>query len=564
MKKSVAISLLVLSLAGMFLTGSWYGRPVDQAGSTGGRKVLYYVDPMNPSHTSDKPGFAPCGMPMEPVYADEGEAAGGKPAAPGAVKITPQKQQLLGVKVSPVEETAGTHTLRTIGRVAPDEKRVHRLIAGAPGYITDVSEATTDTYVKKDELLATFSSPDSIPSIQSYILTLNTMDNMRQSNSERWAESLEGGSTYLLRAEKLLDLGMSRLQIEELRETRAVPRKIKILSPVDGFVLERNVWPDQKFERGAEWYRIADLSRVWIVTDIFDQEARYIQPGMKARVSLPQQDKVFDATVTHVPPRFDASARTLRVRLETDNPENELRPDMFVDVELLIPLPPAITVSADAVLDSGIRKTVFVDLGEGRFEPREVETGWRLGDRVQILEGLTPGERIVTSGIFLIDSESRMKLAAAGFYGDIDRDPVCNMNVDRESAAAAGLKSEYAGKVYYFCASECKLEFDTNPDRYLAGAGKHQANAAGESTANPHPYVHTQAAAHQDQQSSRKPEANPAPKEIVRDPVCGMHTREEFAKAQWSSSEYQGKTWFFCSNECKSEFDKDPGRYVKK
>jgi len=155
------------------------------------------------------------------------------------------------------------------------------------------------------------------------------------------------------------------------------------------------------------------------------------------------------------------------VRLEADNPGFFLKPDMFVDVELPISLPPAIAVPADAVLDSGLKKTVFVDLGNGLFEPREVETGWRFDNRVEIKKGLSLGERIVMSGTFLIDSESRMELAATGMYGKLSKDPVCGLDVSINKAEKAGLKIIYKGRAYYFSSDECKARFDKNPDQFV-------------------------------------------------------------------------------------------------
>lgn len=541
MRKAAAAILLLLSMAVMFTAGSWYSRrPVANTGAAGDREVLYYVDPMNPSHTSDKPGPAPCGMAMEPVYAEDGKT-GESSMSPGGVTISPRKQQLLGVRISPVENSARTRTFRTIGRVAPDETRVHRLIAGAPGFIREVSEVTTDSHVTKDQWLASFSSPDSIPSIQAFVLALNTIDNLRQTNAEQSAESLVGGAAYQIRVEKMQDLGISPAQVEELRRTREIPRRIKISSPIDGFVLARNISPSQKFERGAEWYRIADLSRVWIVADVFEREAQYIQPGMSAKISLPHRGKVFGATVTHVPPQFDAAARTLKTRLEMDNPENVLRPDMFVDVEFLITLPPAITVSADAVLDSGIRKTVFVELGEGHFEPRAVETGWRFDDQVEIVKGLTAGERIVTSGNFLIDSESRMKLAAQGLYGMPEVDPTCAAEVYPEKAKAAGLMTELEGRTYYFCSPKCKAQFEQEHPSEMSMSGEHAGHG----------------------KPSMQEKGQP-PAGIARDPVCNMYTQEKKSKAEKLMREYRGKTYFFCSPRCLKEFDKNPERYLGK
>jgi Cu(I)/Ag(I) efflux system membrane fusion protein len=213
---------------------------------------------------------------------------------------------------------------------------------------------------------------------------------------------------------ELLDLGVDETQLRQLaHEGKYIPN-IQVRSPVTGLVIDRGVSPLEKVVRGTECFRVADLSRVWILADVFNTEAKYIQPGMRAQVSLPRQNNPIEAVVSEIFPEFDATTRTLKVRLEMNNPSYAFRPDMFVDVDFLIPLPPAIAVPAGAVLDSGRRKIVFISLGGGYFEPREVVTGWRFGDRVEIVKGLAPGEEIVFSGNFLIDSESRMKLATAG------------------------------------------------------------------------------------------------------------------------------------------------------
>jgi membrane fusion protein, copper/silver efflux system len=340
----------------------------------------------------------------------------------GSVTISPEMQRLLGVQVSPVERVSATHVLRLFGRVAPDEGRVYRLNAGIDGFVGEVSAATTGSQVKKDQLLATFAAPDAIAAIQAYILALNAVDRLKQGGGDisTQIDSVTGNPTnsnYQQRLEKLQNLGMSVLQVEEIRRTRQVPPSIKMLAPVDGFVLARNISPGQKFDRGAEFYRVADLSRVWILADVSQHEARYLRPGVHAKVRLPDEPKPLAATVAEILPQFDAATRTLKVRLEADNAGYILRPDMFVDVELPINLPTAIALPVDAILDSGLKKTVFVDLGEGLFEPRQVETGWRFGGRVEIVTGLRAGERIVTAGTFLLDSESRMKLAAARISG---------------------------------------------------------------------------------------------------------------------------------------------------
>jgi membrane fusion protein, copper/silver efflux system len=400
MKKTTYTILLLLLLAGAF----W-------AGSLSSHREVATPHAGSAAPTADLPPGSARGQ-GETTSGDGNSAV----TPPGAVRISADKQQLIGVKVSAVEKTAGTQTLRLFGRVAPDEARVYKLSAGIDGYIREVSSATTGSRVKKDELLAKFSAPNAASAIQTYILNVGAADRFGKSAAEGSpeAQSLPAANANVqLRVQQLQNLGMSLSQMEEIKRTRQVPDTINILAPADGFVLSRNVSPGQKFERGAEWYRVADLSRVWILADVFENDAHYLRPGVPAQVLLPNQQRTLQAKVAEVLPQFDGTTRTLKVRLEAANPDFVLRPDMFVDVALPVTLASAIAIPVDAVLDSGLKKTVFVDHGGGVFEPRQVETGWRFGDRVEITNGLTPGERIVVSGTFLLDSESRLKPAAA-------------------------------------------------------------------------------------------------------------------------------------------------------
>jgi Cu(I)/Ag(I) efflux system membrane fusion protein len=223
----------------------------------------------------------------------------------------------------------------------------------------------------------------------------------------------------------------------------------------------------QRFEKGTELYRIADISRVWILADVYETESEAFRPGAEARVAHPYQKKTYAAKVSEVLPVFDPATRTLKVRLEAENPGFVLRPDMFVDVELPLTYGPAVMVPAEAVLNSGQKKTVFIDRGNGFFEPREVKTGRHIGDQVEIIEGLDSGERIVVSGNFLVDSESKLSLAAQGMYATLSKDPVCGTDVSRLKAEKAGRRSVYQGKTYYFDSEECKQKFEKEPDRYV-------------------------------------------------------------------------------------------------
>jgi len=434
-KKISYVLLLFLFATGTFFAGSWYNQ---HKTSTSARKPLYYVDPMHPAYRSDKPGIAPdCGMKLEPVYAGERKAETVTPA--GAINIDPARQQLFGVRVATVEKISGSYNLRLLGRVAPDESRVYKLNAGIEGYIQDVSAATTGSFVRKNQELASFSAPMASMTIQTYLLNLGAEDRFKKSAAEGSVEGQSLGSANAniqQRTQQLQNLGMSPLQMEEIRRTRQYPDSIRIVSPVDGFVLARNVSPGQKFERDAEWYRIADLRRVWIVTDVFASDARYLQPGTKVRVRLPEQNKVFQGRVASALPQFDASARTLKARIEVENEGYLLRPDMIVDVELPVAFSLSIVVPSSAVLDSGLKQTVFVERGEGLFSSRTIETGRRFDDRVEIVKGLEPGEKIVVAGNFLISSESRLQEAVETYAPTTTPEPphpAVNTAVDGET-----------------------------------------------------------------------------------------------------------------------------------
>ena len=472
MKRTYVIAAVLAGAVCLFLAGLWTGRRSSGGvAAAGGKKVLYWVDPMHPAYKADKAGIAPdCGMQLEPVYED-GSTGDGKALPAGAAKVTPERRQMIGVKVGTVEKAGGTRTIRTLGRVAVDETRIYRLNAATDGWIREISSATVGSVVKKDQTLASFYAPEFLASQQSYIYALSALDRFEASGKETPEQIRLTNSNVLSARNSLENLGMSERQVEELRKTRQVAQKIHVVSPADAFVLERNVGLGQRFEKGSELYRLADLSRVWILANLFEREGQEIKPGQVAKVTLPYQGKGLTARVSNVPPQFDPAARALIVRLETDNPGFVLRPEMFVDVEFTVGYSPTLAVPADAVLDSGLRQTVFVETEAGVFEPRRVETGRNLGDSVEIVKGLMPGERIIVSGNFLIDSESRMKAAVMGVRGESSKDPICGMDVDETKARAAGKTSQLGGAAYYFCSDGCKKEFDADPKKH-AGASK--------------------------------------------------------------------------------------------
>jgi RND family efflux transporter MFP subunit len=324
--------------------------------------------------------------------------------------------------------------------------------------------------VKRDETLATFYSPEFLSAGQALLFALNSKDRAQTTGMDNPAMT-NRVSQFNINIQQYRDalhnLGMGELQIEEMIQTRKFARNINIVSPADGFVAARSLSDGQRFEKGTELFRIVDLSKVWILADVFEKEAGLIPPDAQVKAALPGQGKIFAATLSKALPQFDNITRTLKLRFEAENPGFALKPDMFVDVEVPVSLPEALVVPADAVLDAGVRQTVFVDRGNGIFEPRPVQTGLRLGDQVQIVAGLTNGERIVVSGNFLLDSESRMKLAATGVHDAGCIDPVCGMAVEEAEARADKCVSEHQGKTYFFCCEGCKEDFDSNPAKYL-------------------------------------------------------------------------------------------------
>jgi len=303
-----------------------------------------------------------------------------------------------------------TRLLRTTGRVAADENRTYPIVAAVSGWIRNVESVATGDVVKKDQVLASFFAPDAQFEMaqQSYYTGLEML--YREAGTQRQAHD-SGRTLELIEqvADGLRNLGVSNSQIRQMAKRREVVHDIRVESPVDGVVLKRSVSSGLRFDRGFEFYRIADLNRVWIVADVYRDQLPFIRRGASARITTSEASHALSATVSASEPIFDEAALTLKVRLEAANPQRALKPGMFVDVEFRFALPPALVVPADAIVDSGLRKTVFVDRGNGYFESRLIETGWHIGDDVEVKKGLAAGERIVISGTFFVDSESRMK-----------------------------------------------------------------------------------------------------------------------------------------------------------
>ncbi len=404
-------TLYLIPLAGASLLGFAFGHIHSKAVPATAHKILYYVDPMHPNYRSDRPGTAPdCGMDLVPGYADRvgRSVASSDSEVPGVLNIDPSTQSLYGIQLAKVESNSGKTTIRAFGRVAPDETCIFRVNMGVDGYVKETHCDAVGNHVPKNQHHATVYSPEFLAGEGGY-LSANERTPGTPGAPNTNTSSAQNAASAQARADRLRNLGMSDIQIDEMTENRKIPEDVYVVSPTDGFILSRSISPGVRFERQTEFYSIADLSHVWILAEVFGKDAEKFRPGTMAVVTQPDTGEVFHAKVSDQLPEVDSVTRVMKVRLEVNNPSFKLRPDMFVNVEVAVQLPPGLSIPAEAIVDSGLASQVFVQTTVGHFERRIVETGWRSEDRVQIVKGLKEGETVVSDGTFLVDSESRLQ-----------------------------------------------------------------------------------------------------------------------------------------------------------
>lgn len=419
MKKIIILMLVALGYVAGYGYGRWYGKTTSVSAKAE-RRILYYVDPMHPWYKSDKPGIAPdCNMKLVAVY--EGEQAqyeGQQPPglAAGTIQITPEKQQLIGVEYGKAEYRSSVETIRAAAKVTLDETRVAKVHSKIEGWIDQVTADFAGKYVEKGQPLLTLYSPEALATQQEYLLALKAKALLADDPMQHHLSGSQ--DTMLASARKRLELwDISDEQIERLEKTKEPLKNLTLYAPISGFVTERNAFPRQRVTADTALYTIADLSTVWVIADVFEYQAAQILVGQAASMTMQYlPGRTFRGKVSYILPQVDPTTRTLKVRIQFDNPGNQLKPEMYGDVEFRTGGAQSLTVPQGAVLNSGLRQVIFVDRGNGFLEPREVKTGRQLDDRIEILSGIKAGERIVTSGNFLIDSESQLS-AASGAAG---------------------------------------------------------------------------------------------------------------------------------------------------
>ncbi len=392
-------------------TGVPHPSPTGEGATSNDRKILYWYDPMHPSYKSDKPGKAPdCGMDLAPMYEGQGTIED------GMIKVTPERQRALGVRTAQVEQEVISRTLRTSGQVVQDETRISHVHVKTPGWIEDVFVDFVGQQVKKGQPLFTMYSPDLVATQEEYLIAKRGQQSLGNSP---YKEVAHNSDSLLDAARQRLELwDLTEAQIRKLDETGQVNKTITFYSPESGFVIDRKAFPHTSVTPDTELYTIADLSHVWVTADVYESELPYVKVGQPASIKLTfVSGKSFNGRVTYSYPMLDPQTHTAKVRIDVPNQGLTLKPNMFADVELQINYGKHIVVPAEAVLNSGTVQTVFVVHEGGKFEPREVNVGPTADGRTIIEFGLDKGETIVSSGNFLLDSESRMKSGASGGDG---------------------------------------------------------------------------------------------------------------------------------------------------
>ncbi|MDD4930130.1 MAG: efflux RND transporter periplasmic adaptor subunit [Gallionella sp.] len=373
---------------------------------TENRKLLYYRNPMGLPDTSPVPKKDVMGMDYVPVY--DGEAG----EEEGAVNISVEKVQKLGVKSEAASMRVLNRTIHATGRIEIDERRTYTIAPKFEGWVERLYVNSTGEAVRRGQALFDVYSPELVSAQREYSIAL-----LGAAKLEHADEDARAGM------KQLADASLARLKNwdimpGEIRQSTGekARRNLTYYAPVSGIVLEKKAVQGMRFMPGDALYQIADLSQVWVLADINEQDVGQINTGREAQISIgAYPDKSFTGKIAFVYPTLNAATRTVQVRIEISNPQGLLKPSMFANVTLPVGSnTQVLTVPISAVIDSGTRQIVLVQRSEGRFEPREVKLGARSDDYVEILDGIEEGELVVTSALFLIDAESNLKAALAG------------------------------------------------------------------------------------------------------------------------------------------------------
>ncbi len=394
--------------------------PIDGAagsvpsGALGERRIAFYRSPMDPSVHSDKPAKDEMGMDFVPVYEDELQGSAPGVAGRAAVTISAERRQVLGVRSEEVKKIRLDHRIRTVGRVAVDERRLRHIHTKYDGYVEHLYVDYTGKLVRRGERLLSIYSPELVATQQEYLLAHRAQARLAESAVPSAAE----GSMDLLEAarQRLLLWDIRPADIARLEKAGQVTRTLDVHADIGGYVVQKMAFQGMRVTPADTLYDIADLSHLWVLADVYEYALPSLALGTAGHISVASMpDREWKGSVTYISPTVEERTRTIKVRLEVDNAGGELKPDMYADVFLHVDLGEGLVVPDGAVINAGDRRLVFLDRGEGRFEPREVKLGIKVnGSGQQVVSGVAEGDRVVVSANFLLDSESSLRAALSG------------------------------------------------------------------------------------------------------------------------------------------------------
>ena len=380
-----------------------------------GRKILYYRNPMGLPDTSPTPKKDPMGMDYIAVHEGEDEAESpNDPASARQIRIGTEKIQKLGVRTERAQLRSLDKSIRVAGRIEPDERKIYAISPKFEGYVERLYVNVTGQPVSKGQPLFEVYSPELVSAQREYAIAAQGLESLKEADSQAQTGMKDLADASL---QRLKNWDISAEQVKALSQSGEAKRTLTFRSPVSGIVTEKKALQGMRFMPGEALFQVADLSSVWVVADVFEQDVGLVKHGARAKVRInAYPDKLFEGTVSYVYPTLNAVTRTAPVRIELTNPGALLKPGMFAQVELPVGAKGSVvTVPVSAVIDSGTRQIVLVQRGEGRFDPREVRLGARSDSHVEIIEGVQDGEAVVVAANFLIDAESNLKAVLGGF-----------------------------------------------------------------------------------------------------------------------------------------------------
>ena len=455
MKPITGIIIGAVALLGVGTSGYWLGskrtgdlglRTETAAQKESARKILYYRNPMGLPDTSPVPKKDAMGMDYVPVYEggeEPGDAASSFATSGGSgqVKISVEKVQKLGVKTEPAAMRVLDKTMRAVGRVEADERHVYSIAPKFEGWIEKLYVNTTGERVNKGQVLFDVYSPELVSAQREYAIAAQGVESLKDADGDTKQSMQQLAEASLLR---LKNWDISEQQVKGLAKSETAKRNLTFHSPVNGIVLEKKALQGMRFMPGEMLYQIADLSSVWVLADVFEQDIALVRTGAKARVKInAYPDKVFEGVITYVYPTLNPATRTVPVRLEIANPQGLLKPAMFAQVEISVAdMGKVLSVPVSAVIDSGTRHIALVQIAEGRFEPRTVKLGSRSDNYVEVLDGVAEGEQVVVAANFLIDAESNLKAALGGLGHAHDGGAPDAKGAAQPAAEAVGYQTE--------------------------------------------------------------------------------------------------------------------------